>query len=48
MRRTQVSPPPGVQAVYGPDRLLDLLPECDFVVLAPPLTGETRGMIGER
>jgi phosphoglycerate dehydrogenase-like enzyme len=48
IRRTRSQPPPGVEAIYGPERLLDLLPESDFVVLAPPLTGETRGMIGER
>lgn len=47
MRRTVGEPPPGVEAVYPPDRLLDLLPECDFVVLAPPLTRETLRMIGE-
>jgi phosphoglycerate dehydrogenase-like enzyme len=48
MRRRQGNPPPGVEAVYPPDRLLEILPQCDFVVLAPPLTQETRGMIGER
>lgn len=47
MRRTVEDAPPGVEAVYPPDRLLDLLPECDFVVLAPPLTRETLRMIGE-
>lgn len=39
---------PGVEAVFGPDKLLDLLPQADFLVLAVPLTRETRGMIGER
>jgi phosphoglycerate dehydrogenase-like enzyme len=48
MRRRQGALPPVVEAVYPPDRLTDILPECDFVVLAPPLTRETRGMIGER
>jgi phosphoglycerate dehydrogenase-like enzyme len=47
VRRRQVEPP-GVEAVYPLDRLQDILPQCDFVVLAPPLTQETRGMIGER
>jgi phosphoglycerate dehydrogenase-like enzyme len=37
-----------VERMYGPDRLLDLLPRADFVVLTVPLTEETRGMIGER
>ena len=39
---------PGVEAMFGPDRLLDLLPQADFFVLTVPLTHETRGMIGER
>ena len=38
----------GVEAMVGPDRLLDVLPEADFVVVTAPLTDETRGMIGER
>jgi len=38
----------GVEAMFGSHRLLDLLPEADFVVLTVPLTRETRGMIGER
>ncbi len=38
----------GVEAMFGPDRLLDVLPEADFVVITVPLTEETRGMIGER
>jgi phosphoglycerate dehydrogenase-like enzyme len=38
----------GVEAMVGPDRLLDLLPEADFLVLTVPLTHETQGMIGER
>jgi phosphoglycerate dehydrogenase-like enzyme len=39
---------PGIEALYGPDQLLDLLPEADFVVLTVPLTEETEGMIGAR
>ncbi|MGQ9684253.1 MAG: D-2-hydroxyacid dehydrogenase [Anaerolineae bacterium] len=31
---------------YGPDGLLDLLRESDYVLVAAPLTPETRGMIG--
>lgn len=38
----------GAESMVGPDRLLDLLPEADFVVLIAPLTRETQGMIGER
>jgi phosphoglycerate dehydrogenase-like enzyme len=37
----------GVETMYGPDQLLELLPKACFVVLTVPLTPETRGMIGE-
>ncbi len=40
------TPVPGAEAVYGPERLRDALARADFVVLAPPLTAATRGMIG--
>jgi phosphoglycerate dehydrogenase-like enzyme len=36
-----------VDRLYGPEGLADMLPECDYVVLALPLTPETKGMIGE-
>jgi len=39
---------PGVETVFSPDRLPDLLPQADFLVLTVPLTHETQGMIGER
>jgi phosphoglycerate dehydrogenase-like enzyme len=39
---------PGVEQMIGPERLADVLPEADFVVLTVPLTHETRHMIGER
>lgn len=39
---------PGVEAMFGPNQLLDVLPEADFVVVTAPLTRETQGMIGER
>jgi len=48
VRRNPTVNAPGVEAMFGPDQLLDLLPEADFVVLTVPLTRETRGMIGER
>jgi phosphoglycerate dehydrogenase-like enzyme len=35
-------------ATHGPNALLELLPEADFVVLTVPLTPETEDMIGER
>ena len=34
--------------MIGPERLAEVLPEADFVVLTVPLTPETRHMIGER
>ncbi len=39
---------PGIERVVGPDQLQEILSEADFVVLAVPLTTETRGMIGPR
>jgi phosphoglycerate dehydrogenase-like enzyme len=34
--------------VYGPERLTEMLSRCDYVVVAAPLTPETRAMIGAR
>jgi len=34
--------------IYPPDRLEDILKASDFVVIALPLTTETKGLIGER
>lgn len=45
-RRPELGPPEGARAVFGPDRLRERLPAWDIVVLAAPLTPETRGMIG--
>jgi len=47
-RRNPAVSVPGVEAMFGPHQLLDLLPEADFVVLTVPLTHETQGMIGDR
>jgi len=38
---------PLVDEVYGPHQLHEMLARCDYVVLATPLTPETRGMIGD-
>jgi len=38
---------PLVEQVYGPERRIEMLSRCDYVVVAAPLTAETRGMIGE-
>ncbi len=35
-----------IDEVFGPDRLLDLMSESDYVVAASPLTPETKGLIG--
>jgi phosphoglycerate dehydrogenase-like enzyme len=37
----QVAPPPGVAALWRPERLPELLAESDFVVIAAPHTPET-------
>ncbi len=39
---------PHVDRVYGPAMLADLLAASDYVVVATPLTPETRGLIGAR
>jgi phosphoglycerate dehydrogenase-like enzyme len=36
-----------VDRTYSFDRLLEMLPECDYVVAAAPLTPQTRHMIGD-
>ena len=45
-RRPDLSPPAGTSEVFGLDRLRDLLPLADVVVLAVPVTDETRTLIG--
>jgi len=37
-----------VEQTYGPKQRIEMLSRCDYVVVAAPLTSETRGMIGER
>jgi len=37
-----------VDEMYTPDRLRELLPRADFVLITAPLTAETEGMIGQR
>lgn len=46
------APSPGeldnlVDEFFTPDRRLEMLPRCDYVVVATPLTAETRDLIGE-
>jgi len=47
-RRAATPPPDGVDEIWAPDRLLDLLAQSDVVVLAAPHTPETRRLIGGR
>lgn len=44
-RRPHEGVPPGFSRVVGPDSLDAELPGADVVVIAAPLTGETRGLI---
>ncbi len=39
-------PAPHVERVFGPNQLDELLPQLDILVLAAPLTGDTRQLIG--
>lgn len=36
-----------VERVYSPDQRREMIAQCDYVVVATPLTRETRGMMGE-
>jgi phosphoglycerate dehydrogenase-like enzyme len=45
-RRANEPAPPGVEDVWPPDRLADLLAQSDVVVLAAPHTPETKRLIG--
>jgi phosphoglycerate dehydrogenase-like enzyme len=38
---------PLVDQIYGPDRRIEMLSRCDYVVVSAPLTSETRSMIGK-
>ncbi|HEX8693205.1 MAG TPA: D-2-hydroxyacid dehydrogenase [Longimicrobium sp.] len=47
-RRRSAEGPQGVEVWTGDDALERLLPVCDYLVLAAPMTERTRGMLGER
>ncbi|MEW6296905.1 MAG: D-2-hydroxyacid dehydrogenase [Thermodesulfobacteriota bacterium] len=47
-KRRVGAPPACVDELLGPEGLPRLLRESDFVIIAAPLTPETRGLIGER
>ncbi len=38
---------PLVSVIYAPERRLEMIARCDYLVMAAPLTPETRGMIGD-
>jgi len=40
-------PDPLIEQTYSPDRRIEMLARCAYVVVAAPLTQETRGMIAE-
>lgn len=46
-RHTPTSPDPFIAQYFAPRELLPMLSECDYVVVAAPLTAETRHMIGD-
>lgn len=47
-RHKSGNPDPLIEQAYGPDGLIEMLSRCDYVVVAAPLTAETRGMIAEK
>ncbi|MBI4763132.1 MAG: D-2-hydroxyacid dehydrogenase [Deltaproteobacteria bacterium] len=48
IRRNPERSSPYVDQMYGKEGLYDLLSQSDWVVIAAPMTPETKGMIGER
>ncbi len=45
--RTSGKPTEHIPEMLTPDRLHEMLPRCDYVVVATPLTSKTEGLIGE-
>jgi phosphoglycerate dehydrogenase-like enzyme len=37
---------PLVEQIYAPDRRIEMIQRCDYIVVAAPLTDQTRGMLG--
>ncbi|WP_046863833.1 D-2-hydroxyacid dehydrogenase [Microvirga massiliensis] len=46
--KRQSTPVAGVEQIVPPERLLEVLPQADFVVLTCPLTPETEGLISRK
>ncbi len=47
IRRHPDIPAPGVEMMYAPEQLSEVLPQADVVVLTAPLTPDTRHLLGE-
>jgi phosphoglycerate dehydrogenase-like enzyme len=47
VRRRANMPVEGVERVFSPEQLHEMLPECDFVVVTAPITPGTTSMFGE-
>lgn len=48
LRRNPDRTSPWVDEMFGPDNLMEMLPQADWVVISAALTQQTEGMIGER
>lgn len=48
VRNDPARPNPNVDRMYGADNLTEVLPQCDYLVLAVPSTPDTVEMIGEK
>jgi phosphoglycerate dehydrogenase-like enzyme len=50
LRRRALYPPQEslvIDRIYGPEERLEMLSQCDYVVVTAPLTEQTRGLIGD-
>jgi D-2-hydroxyacid dehydrogenase (NADP+) len=47
VRKNPMLPASGVEKMFDPSQLMEILPQADFLVLTIPLTSDTRGIIGE-
>jgi len=46
-RHSPIAADPLVDQTYSPDQRVEMIRRCDYIVMAAPLTPETRGMFGE-
>src|SRR5258707_12444165 len=44
---SQKNPDPLVEQVYSPDHLIEMLPRCDYLLVAVPVKAERRGLVRE-